>query len=235
MSDGMKKGKTWLVILSMAGGALGAYLVSRAYQRAKASYPPFHKRIYIDSHQLVESFGLFWHKPEDLNALRRNPRIAHPLAEKIMLAVTSANGARHGSYTLARYCLRQGLSPEAVDSLLRGELGQATMDEAPALFFAQHYAAQRGQPDADMLKRLEESYGPETAHDLVTYVRFVTFGTLVGNTFDAFLSRILGHPSPDMTLRGELITLAVLTCGIMPLIPVLALRVARLASAGQQL
>ena len=53
-----------------------------------------------------------------------------------------------------------------------------------------------------------EHYGSTTARDLLTLIRLITMTNLIGNTFDALLSRILGQPSPDSTLRNEVAILS---------------------------
>jgi len=113
---------------------------------------------------------------------------------------------------------------EEVEALLRGDVTQVTPQEVPALSFAQHYAERRDQPDAEAVGHLVDAYGSQGARDIVTYVRLITLGNLVGNTFDALVSRLLGQPSPDSTLEGELSTTAVFLFGIVPLVPLVVLR-----------
>jgi len=226
----MNRRHTWLALLGVGSGLLGSYVLAWAYRRAKASCPPFRRRVYTSGRELAQACRQFWRHPEDLRSLRYNERIAGSLAAKVMLAVASQEGVAYPVRQQARYAMAQGLSAEEVRSLGRGELAAATMDEAPALYFAQHYAEREGRPDEDMLQRLATTYGPRMAHDLVTFLQLLTLAKVAGNTFDALLSRILGHPSPDTTLRGELSVLLVFALGIVPLVPVLAVRVARMSA-----
>ncbi|MEW6242582.1 MAG: carboxymuconolactone decarboxylase family protein, partial [Chloroflexota bacterium] len=46
-------------------------------------------------------------------------------------------------------------------------------------------------------------YGQDTAEDILAYLRMITFGNLLGNTFDALLSRLKGKPAPDSSLWSE--------------------------------
>jgi len=209
--------------LGMVAGVGGSYLAAKAYRKAKAKCPPFSKRVYRSSDELVEAFGEFWRAPGVLRSIRDNSRIDLALAEKIMLAVTGVNGGRHCSYVHARHAMRVGISREEVEALLRGEFEYATVDQAPALFFAQHYAERRGHPDPDLVQRLVDTWGESGARDLVAYIRLVTMGNLVGNTVDALASRVLGQPSPDTTLRDELSVLAVFVFGVLPVMPLLML------------
>ena len=220
----MRRKRTLPTMVGLAVGLAGSYLAYKAYRRAKATCPPFRKRVYSVPKELVGDFSELWRHPEYLRALRASEHLDHPLAEKIMLAVTSVNGSRSSTYAHARYAMRQGLSQSEVEALLRGDVKQVTPQEAPALFFAQDYAERRDQPDADAIRRLVDTYGPQGARDIVTYVRLVTLANLVGNTFDALISRVLGQPSPDSSLGGELSLLAIFLFGIVPLVPLVVLR-----------
>jgi AhpD family alkylhydroperoxidase len=206
-------------------GAGGAYLLAQAYRQARTQCPPFARRTFHSAPELIAAFAAFWRYPQRLVSLRANPHVAGPFALKIMLAVSGANGCRYGGYAHGRYALRHGLGRAEVDSLLRGEVDAATIDEAPALYFAQQYVAQDGHPDDDLAARLSESYGERTARDLRTLIQFVTLGNRVGNTADALLSRLLGQPASQSTLRGELQVVLTFALGIAPLIAVLGYRV----------
>ncbi len=227
----MKAKRVIFSVLSAAAGAMAAYYLAQTYQRAKAKCPPFRKRTYTSARELIDEFGVFWHQPELLLSMRENPVITPAFAEKLMLTVTGANGCRYCAGVHSQLAQRLGLSSDEVGSLLQGDIGQGTVDEAPALFFAQQYATTGGHPDADIARGLADTYGPRTARDIISHVQLMTIANLVGNTFDALLSRILGKPSPETTLSSELAVLAVFALGIMPLAPVLAVR-ARMAYAG---
>ena len=211
-------------MVGLVAGAAAYYLAFKAHRKATLTCPPFRKRVYSHPRELVDAFGEFWRHPDYLRALRASEQIDHPLAKKMMLAVTSVNDSRSSSYAHTRYALDQELSEEEVEVLLGGDVGHATVQEAPALLFAQYHAEHRGQPNAEVMRRLVEAYGSQGARELVSLVRLITMGTLVGNTFDALISRLLGRPSPDSTLGGELSVLGVFLFGIVPLAPLAALR-----------
>ncbi len=221
----MKRGKrSWWVLLGLGLGAAGAYLLGKAYVNARERQPSFQKEVYESEEGMLEAFRALWRDPGALKSLWTNPRIDHPFAEKMMLAVAGAHGDQFYARAPIHYALKQGLTQEEVESLLRGEVEHATVDEAPALFFARHYVEQGGDPDPDLVQRLIDAYGRRTARDIITYVRLVIFVNLVGNTLDAFVSRVLGRPSPSTTFASELSTVAIFGFGIIPLVPVLALR-----------
>jgi hypothetical protein len=227
----MSKRHALLTAFGLGIGLAGSYLLATAYRKARATCPPFGRPVYHSGRELAEACREFWLHPAELVALRQNERLSGPLAAKLMLAAASVEGSAYTGRLHAQFARRQGLGADEVRSLARGEVGSATVDEAPALFFAQHYVERRGQPDDDMRQRLVATYGERTAHDLVTFMSLVNLAKLVGNTFDAFLSRILGQPAPGSSLRGELSVLSIFALGIAPLVPVLALRVRRASMA----
>jgi len=229
----MKKHRGLVTLLGLTAGAIVVREAVKAYTKARSACPPFRRRIYSNERHLIDAFTDIWQHPERLVSLRRNSTITRDFAEKLMLTVTGVNGCRYCTYLHSWYGARQGLSAREVTSLLSGDVEHARVDEAPALFFAQQYAEKAGQPDDDLVHRLVDEYGPETARDIVTLIRLMTVGNLVGNTFDALVSRGLGRPAAGSTLRSELLVLGMFCFGIAPLAPVLTLRAVLAGSAAQ--
>jgi|YNPNPStandDraft_1061719.scaffolds.fasta_scaffold16376_5 hypothetical protein len=217
----------WLALCGVVAGTIGAYGLARAYRRARATCPPFRRRVYAHPRAVVAAFGRLWRQPERLASLYANDQLTPSFLAKLALAVAGAHGAPAGSGPLARYAQNQGLSPEQIASLVRGEMAYATVEEAAALYFARRWAEEEGQVEAELFQRLEETYGPRTARDVLTALELITFVHRVGNTADALVSRLLGQPSPQSTLAEELAVLAVALLGIAPLFPILLLRAAR--------
>ena len=146
----------------------------------------FFKRLYTP-HSLLQDFRDILAHFHEFRSAVRSKRISKAFAEKTMLAVTAVNGCRYCSYGHAKTALASGVSQEDVDLLLSGEVGHASPEEAPALFFAQHYAESDGHPDPEMMQKLVETYGPEKARDILAHIRMITLGNLSGNTLDYFL------------------------------------------------
>jgi AhpD family alkylhydroperoxidase len=164
-----------------------------AFNKRIYTFPAFREAV----HEIVAHF-------DDLRAASRGGRINKPFAEKIMLTVTRVNGCRYCSYGHSRAALAVGVSETELQKLLSGEIGAFPEQEAVALAFAQHYAETCCQPDPAAWQRLVDYYGPEAARDIRAYLRMITFGNLLGNTFDALLSRLAGRPAPGSRLRDEL-------------------------------
>lgn len=172
-------------------------------QATKTIGASFNQRIYTYPTFRVDVYRIFDHM-DDLRRAARGGRISKAFAEKIMLVVTSVNGCRYCSYAHSRAALAAGVSEQEMQSLLALDLGTFPINEVTALTFAQHYAESNGQPDPAAWQQVVVYYGEETAHDILAYLRMITFGNLLGNTFDALLSRIAGKPAPDSSLWNEL-------------------------------
>lgn len=169
-------------------------------QRLKNSY---NKRIYLypafrqDVRQIFDNI-------EDLRRAAMEGRVSKPFAEKIMLVVTAVNRCRYCSFGHSRAALAAGVPETELQNLLALDLRTFPENEVMALTFAQHYADSGSCPDPAAWERLVEYYGDHTAQDILIYLRMITFGNLVGNTFDALLSRFSGKPAPGSSLRNEL-------------------------------
>jgi AhpD family alkylhydroperoxidase len=114
-------------------------------------------------------------------------------SERIMLAVTQVNDCRYCSYGHTIAALRAGVPQDELDAIKTGDFSAASQDELPALLFAQHYAAEDGQPGAEALEALNKTYGEARAARILLTIRMITLGNLLGNTFDALLSRLRGR------------------------------------------
>lgn len=172
----------------------------------------FRKRIYTPA-TLWADLRDFWRHAEDMPRMSRHDRVNEAFGERLMLAVTAVNGCRYCSYAHTKAALACGLEQQEIDKLLEGEVGHVPETEQTAVLFAQHYAETGGSPDPEMLTALERCYGVETAQDILTHLRMITLGNLVGNTADAILSRFQGQPAADSSLVSELGVFALLAVG----------------------
>jgi len=170
---------------------------------SKVLNPTFNKRIYTFPAFKADVRLIFDHM-DDLRKASRSGRISKAFTEKLMLVVSQVNGCRYCSYGHSRAALAAGVSESELQSLLALELEVFSPDEVTALTFAQHYADVKGEPDPSAWQRLVTYYGEEKAHDILAYLRMITFGNLLGNTFDALLSRMGGKPAAGSSLWGEI-------------------------------
>ena len=162
----------------------------------------FNKRIYTLPALTADVKHIFDHM-DALRSAARSGRVSRAFAEKIMMVVTSVNGCRYCSYGHSRAALATGISEAELRKLMALDLGNFPENEMVALTFAQHYAEFSCNPDPAAWQRFTSYYGGETANDILTYLRMITFGNLLGNTFDALLSRFTGKPAADSSLWSE--------------------------------
>jgi len=218
-----RRGIGWVI-----GLGVGLFAAGYVQQTLKDKYGsrPFRKRTYSSVRELISAVRPFWRDPSLLRSMRENEQINPLFAERMMLVVTGVNGCRYCSFAHLRYAQSLGLDQGEIDALLGGRRGvsEKLVHEAQALYFASHYAETGGHPDTSLVEALLDTYGQRTAKDIVSYLCVITIANLVGNTFDALLSRIGGQPAPDSTLTDELATLGVFALGVMPLAPVAFVR-----------
>lgn len=163
----------------------------------------FRKRIYTLPAFRADVQRVFDH-PDGLRRAFRSGRVSRAFAEKLMLVVTAVNGCRYCRYGHSLAALSAGVSQAELQKILSLDLGDFPAEEASALAFAQHFAEANGQPDPAAWQRLAADYGPEAAGDILVFLRMITLGNLIGNTFDALLARIAGRPAPGSSLGNEL-------------------------------
>jgi AhpD family alkylhydroperoxidase len=172
-------------------------------KRSNKQPQPFNKRIYSLSTFIEDARAVILNM-DDLRTAARGGRVSRAFAEKIMLVVSQVNGCRYCTYGHTRAALAAGVSEAELQKLFRGEFGEFPKDEVVALTFSQHYAESHCQPDPLAWQRVVDFYGEQTARDILAYLRMITFGNLLGNTFDALLSRLAGRPAPGSRLLDEM-------------------------------
>jgi hypothetical protein len=84
----------------------------------------------------------------------------------------------------------------------------ASRRELTALLYAQHFAETDRSPDAEMTARLFDEDGERTAKHILALIRAIYFGNLLGNTWDAVLSRFKGNPAKESSVPFELVFFA---------------------------
>ena len=119
----------------------------------------------------------------------RSGRVSRAFAEKIMMAVTAVNRCGYCARYHTRLALQEGIPPEEIEKILSLELGDLPPEEAVALAYAQHWAEMEGHPDPDAERRFLETYGPQVSADILNWMRVITIGNLLGNSWDALLWR----------------------------------------------
>lgn len=143
-------------------------------------------------------------KNSQIKDAMRSERISRQFRERIMLAVTAVNGCRYCEWGHTKSALDEGCSEEEIEQIMIHDFGSCNPDEVVALAYAQHYAETGENPSEDSWKRVVEFYGEEKANDIQIIIEMITMGNLLGNTLDAFESRLKGIPPEKGSLLFEL-------------------------------
>jgi len=148
----------------------------------------------------------------EMRKAKKRGDVSEQFEKRIMLAVTQVNGCRLCSYYHTKDALKIGMPEQEIKKLLSGELSAAPEEEAIALMFAQHYAEAIGHYDADVYRRLVETYGEERSRSILCYIRAIMVGNAQGNIMGALSSRFHGQPEPNSSFFKEI---GVLFCDIV--------------------
>ncbi|MHA1510714.1 MAG: carboxymuconolactone decarboxylase family protein [Promethearchaeota archaeon] len=122
----------------------------------------------------------------------KSKRISCDFSERIMLAVTAVNGCRYCEWGHTKMAIESGCTDEEIKNILDLDFQGLKRDEIPALAFAQHFADSKENPSKKALHNLVKEYGTQKAEDIINYCQMITMGNLLGNTVDAFNSRMNG-------------------------------------------
>lgn len=156
----------------------------------------------------------------DIRRAHSSRRVSKAFNERIMLAVTEVNGCRYCGYYHTSAALKAGMSEGEIQDMLGGDLNSAPADESVALLFAQHYAETEGHPEKEAYQRLLETYGPETATDILAAIRVIMVGNVYGIMVEAPKNRLMLKPFPTSSLGQEI----GIVFGLFAFIPVIVVR-----------
>jgi AhpD family alkylhydroperoxidase len=124
----------------------------------------------------------------------KSGRITQAFIERIMMAITAVNGCRYCAFVHSRMALEQGCTEAELQDIMNFNYRGICADEVVALTFCQHYAETNRHPSKDAMRRFISYYGPQKARDIYHIISGIYFGNLMGNTADAFESRLRGRP-----------------------------------------
>ncbi|MHA1647963.1 MAG: carboxymuconolactone decarboxylase family protein [Promethearchaeota archaeon] len=122
----------------------------------------------------------------------KSKRISHEFSERIMLAVTTVNGCRYCEWGHTKMAIESGCTDKEIKNILNLDFQGLKKDEIIALAFAQHFAESKENSSKKALNKLVNEYGIQKAEDIINYCIMITVGNLLGNTVDAFDSRMNG-------------------------------------------
>ena len=161
--------------------------------KKKYSYIEYYKALLL----LYKAIGI-------IKGNKKTPLIDEQFIERIMLRVTEVNGCAVCSYAHTSMALKQGFSQEEIESFLGGSNEYVIPEEAKALLFAQHYADARGYVDKGAYEVLIETYGEEKSEVILSAIKVMMVGNMIGIPMSAFSSRLKGKPYKGSSLLNEI-------------------------------
>ena len=165
----------------------------------------FDKKIFTAKVFFGDLFFLVSRFPGIIKALK-NKKISKALVEKIMTVSTAVNGCVYCTWFHAKQAVSSGISEQEIKNMLNLQFQADASDfEIPALLYTQHYAETSRNPDPEMTDKLVNFYGKKTASDIYLFIRIIYWGNLIGNTWDAVLSRFRGKPAENSNLLFEMV------------------------------
>ena len=154
----------------------------------------FRKRIYTNlSDFLLDLLSFIINSSVYVKNIK-NKGISRKLREKLMVAVSGVLGCKYCTWLHSEMALSHGVEAGDIQRLLSSELGDFPEEEAVALAFAQHYSETGGNVREEARQKFYKYYGRKKARDILGYIQIIYFGNLSGNTVDALLERLKGHP-----------------------------------------
>jgi AhpD family alkylhydroperoxidase len=177
----------------------------------------FNKRIY-DCRSFINDLKALIKNIPFLIFMYLNRRISKSFASKIMLTVTTVNDCRYCTWFHTKVLLSEGVAPEEIRRIQKFQLYEEIDEyEIIAVAYAQHYSETARNPAPEATKKLYAYYGEEKANHIMLYIEFVYFANIVGNTFDAFISRFKGQKAPNSGLCCELMLFMLSAPILLPL------------------
>ena len=106
--------------------------------------------------------------------------ISKEFQTNIMLSVTEVNGCQACSYFHTKHAIDSGISDAELQSILSGDHKNVKPEEAQALFFAQHYASEKGDYSEETFDKVKANYGEFKAYGILAVIRMISFGNAYG-------------------------------------------------------
>lgn len=130
--------------------------------------------------------------------------LAPAFRDKILLAVTQVNGCRYCSYVHSKNALKNGVDEEEINLLLSGDFGIIDGKEASAIFFAQHYAENRGYYDEDLFQMMKNMLGDDKTRAVMGTIRKIMVGNTHGIAMDLLKMRLQANADENSHFKDEI-------------------------------
>ena len=139
--------------------------------------------------------------------------------EKLMLAVARHNDAKYCSWAHHEWAVIEGVSEKELAHI--EQLDRTHFDRKTWLaitFVRELIATNFGRVSRARLQQMRARYSAEEIRQITLVARVMDALNLSSNTFDAFLSRLSGKPSPTGRIIDEAIMSAIVCCAFPPLL-----------------
>ena len=139
--------------------------------------------------------------------------------EKLMFAVARHNDAKYCSWAHHEWAVIEGVSEEELAHI--EQLDRTHFDRKTWLaitFVRELIATNFGRVSRERMQQLRARFSAEEIRQITLVARVMDALNLSSNTFDAFLSRLSGKPSPNGRIVDEAIMSAIVSCAFPPLL-----------------
>ena len=171
----------------------------------------------ITALDFVGAVASFAAKASTLDKIWIKREIDPGLREMIMLAVARFNDAKYCSWAHHEWALIEGVPERQLHHVVRMDRGGLDPKTWLALTFARELvAAGFGPVSKELMQKVRATYTSEEIEDLAFVAKIIDLLNVSSNTFDAFVSRLNGKPSPS----GRIIDEAFMSAAFCSLLPV---------------
>lgn len=122
------------------------------------------------------------------------PATSRALREKVMVGVSSVNDCRYCSWAHTGLALANGVNLDHLTQVLdNGTFGTVTDREATAILFGKHFADTVRRPTSEAQAALARHFSAYQRLEIMSYIHFIYYSNLSGNSADAWVSRLSGR------------------------------------------
>ncbi|MEG1447582.1 MAG: carboxymuconolactone decarboxylase family protein [Ruthenibacterium sp.] len=158
-----------------------------------------------------------------LKTAKKSGLLSDEAAERLMLAVTQVNGCAMCSYAHAQAALEAGMSADAIQAMLAGEMDDVPATELSAVLFAQHYADSRGRPSKSAWAELEKNIGATKSLAVLSAIQVIMAGNTYGIPLGSFKARFHADKNHAIDARSTLAYELMMLLSLIFLLPVAAI------------
>jgi AhpD family alkylhydroperoxidase len=150
----------------------------------------FKKRHFKNILQAIKEAARLFKTRSTFRAANHSGKISKQFRARLRLAVTEVNRCRYCSYAHTKIALQSGLTQSEIQGILKHNVQGSPEEEMQAILYAQHWAENDGQPDAEVRKSLVKRYGSGKTETIEKVLATMRMANLMGNSLDYLLFRV---------------------------------------------